>query len=67
MEFTLFSYIRLVMWVKKILPFIFLFTVAAGYSQTSVIDSLQRFVDTHPGDTNEIKALDHLANAMARR
>jgi signal transduction histidine kinase len=55
------------MCVKKLFISVFFFTAVVGYSQTSFIDSLQRFVATHPRDTNEIKALDLLAGEFMRR
>lgn len=38
-----------------------------GHSQTSVIDSLLLVVAKHTADTNEIRALDHLASEFMRR
>jgi two-component system, NarL family, sensor histidine kinase UhpB len=52
---------------KVLILIIFLFPAVVGYSQTSVIDSLQRVIAMHSRDTNEIRALDHLSTEFMRK
>jgi two-component system, NarL family, sensor histidine kinase UhpB len=56
------------MCAEKVLLFtIFLFHAVVAYSQTSIIDSLQKVVAMHSRDTNEIKALDLLGSEFMRK
>lgn len=54
---------------KFVLCFLILFlpTAKVSYGQTKVIDSLQRFIEKHPRDTNEIKALHRLGIEFMRK
>jgi two-component system, NarL family, sensor histidine kinase UhpB len=44
-----------------------LFVVSPGMAQTSVIDSLQKIVDRHPGDTVGALALDNISGEYMRK
>ena len=52
---------------KTIFLLLLLIGAKALCAQTPLIDSLKRFIATHPRDTNEIRALDHLAGEFMRK
>ncbi|NOS55563.1 MAG: tetratricopeptide repeat protein [Cyclobacteriaceae bacterium] len=54
---------------KFVLCFLILILATAEVcsGQTKVIDSLQRFIEKHSRDTNEIRALDHLGSEFMRK
>ncbi len=54
--------------VKKGLVLLTLmFIITTGYSQSRIIDSLQKVLARHTRDTNEIKTLEHLGSEFMRR
>lgn len=54
---------------KFVLYFVILILASTDVcsGQTKVIDSLQRFIEKHSRDTNEIRALDHLSSEFMRK
>jgi two-component system sensor histidine kinase UhpB len=54
---------------KVTLPILLSILLASAicYGQNRKIDSLERFIETHPRDTNEIRALDQLSSEFMRR